>query len=78
MSFMKPNNILTEAEIDKVLQSLRKAGKKQAADKIEKDRGLQKKAIKLNRQIEKSNNATKELERLFKKKLKYMSIVDYF
>ena len=78
MSFMKPNNILTEAEIDKVLQSLRKAGKKQAADKIKKDKGLQKKAIKLNRQIEKSNNATKELERLFKKKLKYMSIVDYF
>ena len=78
MSFMNAKNILSESQINKILDTLRKAGKANVADQIANKKSLQKKAIKLQQQVDKINKSNKDLERIFKKKMKVASIADYF
>ena len=78
MSFMNTKNILSESQINKILDTLRKAGKANVADQIANKKSLQKKAIKLQQQVDKINKSNKDLERIFKKKMKVASIADYF
>ena len=75
---MNAKNILSESQINKILDTLRKAGKANVADQIANKKSLQKKAIKLQQQVDKINKSNKDLERIFKKKMKVASIADYF
>ena len=77
MSYMDRENILTESQIDNILKLLRKDGKGKEADKIENDKRLQKKVLKLQKKVDSVNKTYKEMERLGGIKMKMRSIVDY-
>ena len=78
MSFMDSKNILTEAQIDKIIQSLQRSGKTDIANKLRADKKAQKMALKLQKKVDDSNKNAEAMEKLFKKKFKRFSIADYF
>ena len=78
MSFMDSKNILTEAQIDNIIQSLQRSGKTDIANKLRADKKAQKMALKLQKKVDDSNKNAEAMEKLFKKKFKRFSIADYF
>ena len=78
MSFMDSKNILTEAQIDNIIQSLQRSGKTDIANKLRVDKKAQKMALKLQKKVDDSNKNAEAMEKLFKKKFKRFSIADYF
>lgn len=78
MSFMDSKNILTEAQIDTILQSLERSGRADLANKIRGNKKAEKLAIDLQKTVDDSNKRAEKMEKVFKKKFKRFSIADYF
>ena len=77
MSYMDRENILTESQIDDILRLLRKDGRERVADKVARSSKLQRKFLKLQKQVDIVNKGSKELEKTFGTKHEDKTILDF-
>ena len=65
MSFMDSKNILTEAQIDTILQSLVRNGRADLANKIRGNKKAEKLAVDLQKKVDDSNKRAEKMEKVF-------------